>query len=43
MTVHGDEIGGLAGFTDLEEYLLVLWMSMTKYGYLVNPTTENGV
>ena len=41
--MHGDEIGGLGGVTDLEEYLAVLWLTMTEYGYLADPTIENGV
>ena len=44
MTVHGDEIGGIGkGLTDLDEYLPVLWLTMTEYGYPVNPTIANGV
>jgi hypothetical protein len=41
--MHGEKIGGLGGLTDLEEYLPVLWSTMSEYGYLVNPTIDNGV
>ena len=40
--MHGDEIGELGGLADLDEYLPVLWLTMTDYGYLANPTIENG-
>ena len=37
-----DELGGSGGKADLEEYLPVLWLTMSEYGYLDNPI-ENGV
>ena len=43
LTVHGDEIGGLGGFTDLDEYLQMLWLAMNAYGYVTKTTIENGV
>ena len=41
--MHGDEHRGLGRKTDLDEYLPVLWLIITEYGYLANPPIENRV
>ena len=41
LPTHGDEVGGMGRKAAPMSILAVVWLAMTEYGYLVNPTIEN--